>query len=240
MNKNNVFTLSLGIINFVAALLLTVFCVPSHIPLIVNLKEEIIVLCSKWLLVINIAFPIIFSLLAVIFSKRKNLSFLFKLMLGVMTYENMLTFVYFSVENDLTLGMVSQIPLALSVLMPIAVVGIIWAIKIKRIDYKCPLGIKNKYSIETEFLWKQIHLLASDTYLKSFLAAFVISIPFIFVKYAVIGFGAILVVHIIATAYVLHEAKKLHNKYLELKDHHEKHKKRMEEFDKMQQEKNKG
>ena len=240
MNKNNVFTLSLGIINLVAALLLTIFCVPAQIPIIVNIKEEIVLLCSKWLLVVNIALPIIFSILAVVFSKKQSLSFVFKLALGIMTYENMLALTYFSVENNLTTHAVSQIPLGLSILMPIAVVGLIWALKIKRIPYKNWLGLKNKYSTETEFLWKQIHLLASDTYLKSFLVSFAITIPFIFVKFAFIGLAAILVIHIISTAYIMHESKKLHNKYLELKDHHEKHKKRMEEYDKMQQEKNKG
>lgn len=240
MNKNNIFILSIGIINFVATLLLTVFCVPSQIPLIVNLNEEIVVLCSKWLLAINFTLPIIFSVLAISFSKNKDLSFVFKLALGVMTYENMLALTYFSVENNLTPHAVSQIPLGLSILMPIAAIGIIWALKIKRISYKSNLGIKNKYSVETEFLWKQIHLLASDTYLKSFLVSFIVTIPFIFVKFAFIGLAAILLIHIISTAYILHESKKLHKKYLELKDHHEKHKKRMEEYDKSQQEKNKG
>ena len=65
-------------------------------------------------------------------------------------------------------------------------------------------------------------------------------IPFIFIKFAYIGFAIIIVIFVVTTAYILRESKKLHNKYLELKDHHEKHKKRMEEYDKMQQEKNKG
>lgn len=239
MNKNNIFTLSLGIVNLAITLCLTIFCVPNSVPLIANFDEEIIVLCSKWLLVLNISLPLIFATLSIIFSKRKNISFLLKLLLGIMLYENMLVFAYFSVENSFSVGDTSQIPYALSILMPIAIFGVIWSQKMKRLPYKCRFGMRNKYSLETEFLWKQIHLLASDTYFKSFLVAFVLMIPFVFIKFAYIGLVVILIIFAVSTAYILKESKKLHNKYLELKDHHEKHKKRMEEYDKMQ-EKNKG
>lgn len=239
MNKNNIFTLSLGIINLAVTLCLLIFCVPEQIPLLVNLNEEIIVLCSKWILVINVSFPIIFSILSIILSKRKNLSFLFKVLLGIVLYENMLVFAYFGVEKTFAIGSASKIPLALSILMPLVVFGIIWSQKIKRLPYKCRFGLRNKYSLETEFLWKQIHLLASDTYFKSFLIAFVLTIPFVFIKFAYIGLAIIIAIYAIGTIYILKESKKLHNKYLELKDHHEKHKKRMEEFEKSQ-EKNKG
>ncbi len=239
MNKNNIFALIVGIINTILTLCLTIFCVPNNIPLIANFNEKIILLCSKWLLVINIALPLIFAVLSIIFSKRKNLSFLFKLLLGIMLYENMLVYAYLSIENNFSIDDASQIPYALSILMPITIFGVIWSQKIKRMPYKCRLGIRNKFSLETEFLWKQIHLLASDTYFKSFLVSFVATIPFAFIKFAYIGLAIIFVIFIISTAYVLKESKKLHNKYLELKDHHEKHKKRMEEYDKMQ-EKNKG
>lgn len=240
MNKNNLFSLSLGIINLVLTLCLTIFCVPNLVPLIINFNEEIIVLCSKWVLVINIILPLTFSVLSIIFSKRKNTSFIFKVFFGFMLYENMLAFAYFSVENSFYIGEISQIPITLSFLMPLTVLGIIWSQKIKWLPYKSKLGIRNKYSTQTEFLWKQIHLLAHQTYFKTFLISFVFMIPFVFIKFAYIGLALIIIIFVISTIFIFKESKKLHAKYLELKDHHEKHKKRMEEYDKMQQEKNKG
>ncbi len=239
MIKNNIFILCLGFLNFVVCLLLTILCVPELVPLAVNLNEEIVLLCSKWFLIINVISPVIVAFVHLIFCKNPTASFICKFIFTILLYENMLAFSYFSAGTNLAVGQVSEIPLAVSILLPIAMSALVMSAKIKRVKYNSILGIRTKYTKETEFLWKQIHLFASDVLLKCSVICVIICIPFIFLRFAYIGLVAIILSLLIGLIIINHESKKLYNKYQELKEHQEKHKKRMEEYEEMQQ-KNKG
>ena len=230
MKKNNIFILIIGIINLVLCFCLTYFCVPAQIPVFVNLTERITIICSKWLLVINMVLPLLISIIILILKNKTNYHFALKSLFVFFIYENMLAFSYFSITDVFVCGELSEIPLAISFFIPLACAIVLYAIKMKHLPYKSKLGLRTKQSTKTEFIWKQTHFLASEIYFGTGIFLFLISIIFIFVRIPWIEAIIAFVMLLLSTLLALNQAKVMYNKYTKM----EKNKERLDK------EKNKG
>ena len=228
MKKNSIFILIIGIVNFALCFCLTYFCVPTQIPIIVDFNEKIILLCSKWILIVNMILPLAVAIIIIVL--KNKLSFALKTLFVVLLYENMLAFCYFLMEDTFVLGSLSEIPLAISVFMPISALIALYAIKMKHLPYKSKFGIRTKHTIKTEFIWKQTHFSASEIFFGVGVLLFLISIVFIFVRMPWIELIIAVVMLIFASLLTLKQAKIMYQKCIVMEKNKEK----------LEKEKNKG
>jgi len=233
MKKNHVFILIIGILNLALCFCLTYFCVADKIPVFVDLNEKIVTLCSKWLLIINVVLPLLLSIAIITLKNRPNLTFILKSIFALMIYENMLAFCYFSIETTFIVGSISEIPLAVSLFMPLSAGIILYSIKLKHMPYKCRLGIYTKKTIKTEFIWKQTQFSASELFFGAGVLSFIISIVFIFVRLPWIMLIIITLLLIAATLLTLRQTNIMYKKLLTM----EKNKERVDKKKQREQEK---
>lgn len=216
MKKNNIFMLIIGFLNFAICLSLLFLCVPNKIAFAVNFNEKIILLASKWVLIINVMLPILLAYLTCVFECQKRTKAVLTALFVLMIYENMLAFSYFSIEQNFILGTISQIPLAVSVFMPISSAVTIYAIKMKHLPFKSALGLKTKYTTKTEFIWKQAHFYASEIFFAFGVLSFLISIVFMFVRLSYINL-IIYILGFISCYFIANkQAKDMYNKYIDM------------------------
>lgn len=214
MKKNKIIVTILAGVLAITTLLLTIFCIPNKIPVCVGLTEKIILLGSKWILIANSVLPI--ALGCAIFIK-KTPSAILNFLLVLCFYENFLILSYFCLNQIFEIQTVSQIPLAASVFLPVACAVIYWSQKIKNAPYKSFWGIKNKYTTETEFIWKQIQIYSKDFVFGCGVILFLISIVFMFIRQPLIATGLFVIAFIITYLLVTKEAKHMYKKYKSMK-----------------------
>lgn len=215
MIKNNIITICIGAINLVAAILLTIFCVPSQIPLIVNFSEEIVFLGTKWILLLNAIIPMAIAITLCFTKKYKTAQ---KIALAISLYENLLIFSYFCMQSSFEIGTKSMIPLSASIFIPLSLCMLIYASKIKFAPFKSISGIINKYSIQTEFIWSQTQLFAKDAFLLSGLILLLVSIVFVFVRFGYICFAVFAIGILIPYLITLKQSKNMYKKYIYMKN----------------------
>ena len=175
---------------------------------------------------------ILFMVLSLTF-KSKHISTFFKALNFVVIFENVLIFVYFSLESSFVIGELFKIPMSVLTFLPISFLIIDWANLLKNLPYKSKFGIRNKYSKETEFLWTQIHFSAKNIFLAAGMILLLISLIFSLFRQTLIEL--ILFVSVIIISYLLtfKESKMMYTKYLEMKT-------RKDNLAKQKDEKNKG
>lgn len=169
MKKNIIFNILIALISIVTISLVTIFCFPKQIPLHFNIYGQIDSLCSKWIFLVSII-PILAFLLLYIFSKHEYLKKFFKYIFNITIFEIILIAIYYSLETEFLLYSTTKLPLPIISILPISVYIVIWANLLKITPYKSKFGLKSKYSLETEFLWYQIHDIAKNRF---FIAGFI-------------------------------------------------------------------
>lgn len=221
MKKNVFISLFFEILFIVSCVLLIIFCMPEQIPMHINILNHIDSLFSKWHIVIGIILSIIFVVLMITI-KQKSLAILIKVLWFLTIFETLLISLYYSLENSFCIGDIFKIPFSVIVGLPISLIIIAWSNILKNIPYKSKLGIKNKYTLETEFLWTQIHYDAKNKFFVTGFILMIISIIFCFIKQNFI-FIIIILLTLIATHLLLFlQAKSQYNKYIEMKRRKEK------------------
>lgn len=216
MKKNSIFIASFAYIASIICIILLFLCIPNEIPMHINLQENIDSLFSKWFLLISISLMILFATLSII-AKAKHTKHLSNAITINFIFLNLLIFLYYSLEKEFVIGLPYKIPLSVITFMPLSFLLIVWANVLKNIPYKSTFGIKNKYTIETEFLWTQIHFSAKDKFLIASFINFLLSIIFIFFKNIIIQLILFLLIFIIAHMLLQKESKSMYKKYLEMK-----------------------
>lgn len=161
MKKINLKFTILTILNLALCLCLIIFKSPIKVPFLFNFKEEIVNLMPKWILLACAIIPTILFVLICTLKKKDNLNFFFKMLFVTALYENMLIMIYISGTDTFKLHTVSEIPISLFYVLPIPFYMLIGALKLKFAPYKSFSPFKNKYSLESEFVWKQAHIHAS-------------------------------------------------------------------------------
>lgn len=218
MKKNNLFMLFTSILNLGLCLLLLFLCVPEKVAMFVDFNEKIILIVSKWFMLFGAITPLVLSIINLFMKNKPKTTFILKTFIILFVYENMLAFAYFSNVTGFELGEVSQIPLALSVFMPISAFATIAAIKLKRAPFKSKLGIKSKHSTKTEFIWKQTHLYASDIFFAYGVISFLISIIFIFTKHSYILLAIDVLGYVFCWLFANKQAKDMAEKYTDMEN----------------------
>ena len=226
MKKNNVLLLILSFLNFAICFCLLVLCVPNKVPFAIDLNEKIIAIGSKWILILNTILPIVLAFLVLAFNKFPKIKFVLQAIFILTLYENMLTFSYFSIEKTYNIGELSQIPMAVSLFMPLSVLLSVLAIKLKTVPYNNVFGIKTKYSTKTEFIWKQTHIYASQIFFANGVLLFLISIIFVFVRLPYIPL--IITIFGLVTCFFItnRQSKDMYNKYIEMEKNKNKYAKK--------------
>ncbi len=222
MKKNNLILISLSFVNFVLVFLLTLFLVPSQIPYFVNINEKIILLGSKWILFASAIIPLILAFLSLIFLDNKKMTFTINIIFTLLLYENMLKMSYFCTEKSFTTGSLSLIPLAVSVFMPLSIIILVVAQKIKFIPYKSPFGFCSKYSFRTEFLWKQTHIFATKAVSIFGLFMFLISIIFAFARLPYIELIIFVLGLVSCYITIISFSKSIYKKFMEMENRKQK------------------
>ena len=216
MKRNKIIPIVVASLNLVLCLSLLIFLVPNKVPLLSGIRDEIIVIGSKWWLVSGIVLPIVFACLAV-FSKNKLTQLLFLELTIFVVYNNMLGYSYFCTESPFALGELTSVPASLSVFLPIALATFLFGASIKNISYKNKFGIYSKQTTTTEFIWKQSHITASYHYRLAGFLLFIVSIVFVFIHYPLIELAIFVIGLIIPRIVVEVGAKKMSVKYADMK-----------------------
>ena len=216
MKKNKIIPIVIAFLNLIICLSLLIFLIPNKIPLMSGLRDEIIVIGSKWWLLIGIILPLIFMTFALLV-KENFINLIFTELIIFVTYNNMLGYSYFCTESPFTLGIISQIPASLSLFLPIALATFIYGASVKNITYKNVFGVKSKRTTTTEFIWQQSHLTASYYYRLSGFILFIVSIIFIFIHYPLIELIIFIIGLVIPRIVVEVGANKMTKKYLDMK-----------------------
>ena len=221
MKKNIIIFTTFAIFTIICCLALLIFCVPNQIPTLLNFNETIAALGSKWLMLIGLSALLVIFVIAILI-KNKNLQTFFKSLFFVISFQNIIILAYYSLEKQFEIGLIYKIPTSITIFMPIAFLIIVWANLLKNIPYKSKIGINNKYSLETEFLWTQIHFIAKDKCFAAGCVLTLISLIFSLIRQPIIL--ALLFLLILISTYVLinKEAKEIHKKYLEMKQRKDK------------------
>jgi len=216
MKKNSVFIIICSILSSVLCLTLLIFCIPNQVPMHISFNETISSLCSKWILFIFPSLVILFTLLTILL-KNATLKKFCASIFAIIVFETLLIFAYYSLETEFVVGSYFKIPISILIFLPIAFLLIVWSNLLKTIPYKSKFGIKTKYSLETEFLWTQIHVAAKD---KFFAVSFILllrSFVFSFFRHALVELVLFISIIIITYMLVYKDAKMMYNKYHEMK-----------------------
>lgn len=216
MKKNKIIITLLASLNIVICLPILIWLTPSSVPLIAGIHNEIIVIGSKWWLLIGMILPLVFMTLYLCI-KNKNCKLIFSGLLIFVVYNNMLGFSYFCSEPTILLGDTSKISLALSLFLPLALAIFVYGSIIKNISFKSKMGINSKWTETTEFIWKQSHITASYHFRLSGLILFILSVVFIFINHPLILLALFILGILIPLIVVLTGAKKMTNKYNDMK-----------------------
>ena len=212
-NKQNTALFIIAVLNLLVCSFLTLTCVPGQIPIELDIYENIATLGSKWWLSLNIVLPLILSILTLIFHKKEYVVFFLKALFVWTIYENMLSFSYFALTQEFTIGAAYELPLAATTFIPISVFLAVSAIKIKNIPYKSKfMGIRTKYTKSDEFIWKQTHYFARDVFFATGVILFFLNIPFLFVKLLYVPIILFIVAVITAMIIVNHQSKLMYKK----------------------------
>lgn len=225
MKKNKIISIALASINLALCLCLLIFLTPSQVPLLVGIHEKIIVIGSKWWLISGIILPIIL-LIPLFLTKNKHLQLLFVELIIFVVYNNMLAYSYFCTEKSFALGGISKIPISVAIFLPLALWIFIYGVAIKTIPYKNKFGICSENTQTTEFIWKQTHYLASYHFRLWGLILFIISIVFTFLRFPIIELAIFVIGLLTPRIYIEVQAKKMSNKYQDMKAKHDKFKKK--------------
>lgn len=225
MKKLKLTSIILGAINTVLCLLLLILLTPNSVPLISGIHDEIIVIGSKWWLVLGITLPLVFMTLSLCLKNRIS-KFIFTELIVFVAYNNMLAYSYFCTETTFILGELSKIPLALSLFLPASLAIFVYGSFIKTAPYKSKLGIISKYTTTTEFIWIQAHITSSYHFRLSGLIMFISSIVFIFIHFPLIELAILILCLIIPRLITIKDGKKMTLKYLDMKHKDEIHNKK--------------
>lgn len=216
MKKNKIIITLLASLNIVICLPILIWLTPSSVPLIAGIHNEIIVIGSKWWLLKGMILPLVFMTLYLCI-KNKNCKLIFSGLLIFVVYNNMLGFSYFCSEPTILFGDTSKISLALSLFLPLALAIFVYGSIIKNISFKSKMGINSKWTETTEFIWKQSHITASYHFRLSGLILFILSVVFIFINHPLILLALFILGILIPLIVVLTGAKKMTNKYNDMK-----------------------
>ena len=220
MKKNIIIPIVISSLNLLICLSLLIFLTPNIVPLVSGIHDEILVVGSKWWLILGIVTPFVFMTISLI-SKSKYVKLLFNELLIFVCYDNMLAYSYFINESYFTKGSLTQIPLSLSLFLPLALAVFIYGSSIKNINYKNKFGLVSKRTTSTEFIWKQSHITASYHFMLSGFILFIVSLVFVFIHLPLVE----LLIFIISIAYpriyVEIGANKMTQKYNDMKKKHD-------------------
>lgn len=215
MNKKIIFII-LAIINFLACTLSVIFLLPENIPFLLNLREIIVFQISKWIMLISAILPTIFITIALLVKSKKT-QFLLKTLFIWSIFDNILYFCYFTLGTRLSVGELSEIPISISIFMPISVILMIFSIKLKSRPYLSKPSIYFKVTRETEFIWKQTHFYARDTYFFTSFVLFIVSIVFSFIRFPLIELLIYVLLLTISTILIYFYSRSIYKKYMEMK-----------------------
>ena len=220
MKNNKLIPIIVASVNFALCLSLLIFFTPSQIPIFSGIHDEVLVLGSKWWLILGITLPMLFMTLSLIF-KSKYIKLIFNELIIFICYDNMLAYSYFINATKISKGSISEIPLSISLFLPIALSIFIYGSSIKNIEYKNKFGIFSKRTTTTEFIWKQSHITASYHYRLAGFLLFVTSLIFVFLHSALIELLIFVIVIAYPRIYVEISANKMTKKYNDMKRKHD-------------------
>ena len=221
MKKNMFISIIVETLFVATCILLIIFCMPTQIPMHINIYHQIDSLFSKWFFLVAPIFSIIF-LIFYFCSKQKASKKLSKLFWFLTIFESLLAGLYYSIEFSFAIGDHFKIPLGVIAGLPLSIYFMTWANLLKNIPYKSKLGIKSKYALETEFLWTQIHYDAKDKFFAAGFFMMIISLIFCIFENSLLLLLAIILDLIITSIFVQKSAKEQYNKYIEMKNRRDK------------------
>ena len=220
MKNNKLIPIIVASANAVFCTLLLIFLTPNKIPLIAGFRDEIIVIGSKWWLLLGIIIPIIYMVLSITL-KNQYAKFIFTEFLIFTVFDNLLGYSYFCNITQFEIGMLSEVSYSVSVFIPLALFCFIYGAMIKNLPYKSRLGIKSKRTTTTEFIWKQSHISGSYYYRLTGMILFLVAVVFNFLHLALIELLIFLIALIIPRIIIEVNAKQMTNKYNDIKAKHE-------------------
>ena len=215
MKRNKIIPIVVASLNFCLCLTLLIFLTPNKVPLLIGFRDEIIVIGSKWWLLSGIILPFIFLVFALVL-KGKFQKLIFSELIIFVSYNNLLGYSYFCNESSFVCGTLSQVPMSLSLFLPIALAVFVYGAIIKHIAYKNKFGIYSKRTTTTEFIWKQSHITASYHFMLSGLILLIVSIVFVFVHYPLIELAIFIIFLTIPRIVVETGANKMSKKYADM------------------------
>lgn len=225
MKKNKIISITLATTNFIVCLCLLIFLTPSQVPLLVGMHDKIILIGSKWWLILGLAAPLVFMTINLI-TKNKHLQLSLMELIIFIAYCNMLGFSYFCTESNFAIGNVTKVSISLAIFLPLSLWMFVYGVVIKNISYKNKFGLRSKNTETTEFIWRQTHITASYHFRLWGLILFIVSLIFTALHLPLIELIIFVLGIAIPRIYVEVQAKKMTQKYQDMKSKQEKLKKK--------------
>lgn len=218
MNKKTDLKLIIfAIINLTLCLSLIIFASPNQVPLFFNFKENISVLCSKWFFLTCAVVPTILCILIITIKNKPNLTFFFKMLFYICLFENMLIMIVISLTDSFILNTTTEIPMSIVYFLPLSACMTIGSIKIKHLPFKSFSPFKNKYSVSSEFIWKQTHIFAKDILFKFGVLSVFATLIFSIFRLLIVNLFFIAIVILIIYILVIRESKLMYKKHSDMK-----------------------
>ena len=220
MKNNKLVPIIITSVNTIICTLLLIFFTPSHVPLISGLHDEIIMIGSKWWLLLGIIIPIAFTTLALVL-KNQYAKFIFTELLIFLVFDNMLAYSFFCVASSFEIGMLSEVTYSVAIFLPLALGCFVYGAMIKNLPYNSKLGLKSKRTTTTEFIWTQSHISGSYYYRLAGMILFIVSLIFTFIHLPLVELIIFIIGIIIPRIVVEVNAKQMTKKYKDIKAKHE-------------------
>lgn len=221
MRKNNRLILILSLLNLAITLPVLIIFVPSRVPFLLDLRETIKVLAPKWIMLTLVFFPAAIMIIAEFVKGEKTQNTL-KFLSFWLIFLSTIYFFYFCLGENLQVGTLSEVPLSVTIFMPISIAIIIYSMKLKNAKYLSSPLAKFKAVCETEFIWRQCHIYARNVYFIAGFIMFFASIVFVFFRFPLIELAVFLLILFVSTVIVYCYSKSVCAKYLEMKEKKEK------------------
>lgn len=220
MKNKKYLPIIVSIFNTIASTLLLILCTPDKVPLLAGIHDEIIVIGSKWWLILGIILPLAFMIITIL-GKSQYTILVFTELIIFTTYNNMLAYSFYINSSGFYIGMLSQIPLSVSVFIPVSLCCFVYGALLKNIPYKHKLGLNSKNTQTTEFIWTQTHISGSYYFRLTGLILFVVAIIFSFFHYPLIELAIFIIGFLIPRVIIEINARQMTNKYKDIKAKHE-------------------
>ena len=213
--RKNFIILFISIVSIIFSICLCYFVLPEQIPILFDFKEQTIFLSSKWILVCFWISTGITCALNFKFNQVFQNKFFLSVNLALI-FINIFFTLTLSFSIGFEIGNPLEIPLSTIFGLPISFVLVSLPYSFKGTKFKSKFGIRNKYSLENEFLWCQTHIIAYEKLKPICLLLFFVTLILAPFRLFYVEISLFVITIFITFIIIIHKSKIIYLKYKQM------------------------